>query len=208
MPKRGVIIVVSGPSGCGKNSIIEAAARQDSNLSYVTSATTREIRPKETEGVTYFYKTREEFEQLIEAGEILEWDEFCGNKYGTLKSELSKKIEQGSDVILDLTIAGAVAVKKAFPDDAAIVFILPPSIKELRTRLSNRQRESDSQIEARIFTAVTKEIPQANKFDYIIVNDVLMKAKDRLLAIILAERLKYKRNQEILDKLNLKGEDI
>ena len=118
MKQRGIITVVSGPSGCGKNSIINAARNINKDLSYVTSATTREIRSGEAEGVNYYYKTNEEFTALIESGEILEWDYFCGNRYGTLKSEILKKIEAGNDLLLDLTIAGAIAVKEAFPEES------------------------------------------------------------------------------------------
>lgn len=208
MKQRGIITVVSGPSGCGKNSIINAARNINKDLSYVTSATTREIRSGEAEGVNYYYKTNEEFTALIESGEILEWDYFCGNRYGTLKSEILKKIEAGNDLLLDLTIAGAIAVKEAFPEDAVSIFILPPSIEELRRRLCLRKRETEEQIESRIQTAVEKEIPCVDKFDYVIVNDVLEEASDTLLGIISAEASQYKRNVDILNELNLKGENV
>lgn len=208
MAEKGLITVISGPSGCGKNSIIQAAAEKCPRLSYVTSATTREIRAGEAEGVNYYYKTKEEFDRLIAIGEILEWDEFCGNRYGTLKSEISSKIEAGTDLLLDLTISGAIAVKQAFPEDAITVFILPPSIQELETRLRCRLRETEQQIQERVATALKREIPQVGCFDYVLVNDVLEDARDNLLAMITAERLKYTRNKNILRELNLKGEAL
>lgn len=210
MSAKGIITVLSGPSGCGKNSIIKAAAGKDRRLSYATSATTREIRSGETEGVDYYYKTGEEFDRLVSTGEILEWDEFLGNRYGTLRSELSSKIEAGKDVILDLTISGALAVKREFPESAVIVFILPPSIEELERRLRMRHRESDEQIRERVKWAVEKEIPQVCKFDNVIVNDILDDARDELLTIINAEKLRYVRNRDILDRLGLvkKGAEI
>ncbi len=205
---RGIITVVSGPSGCGKNSIINEARSLNKNLSYVTSATTREMRNGEAEGVNYYYKTNEEFTALVESGEILEWDYFCGNRYGTLKSEILKKIEAGDDLLLDLTIAGAIAVKEAFPEDAVSVFVLPPSIDELRRRLHLRKRETEEQIESRIQTALEKEIPCADKFDYIIINDVLEEASKTLLGIVSAEASLYRRNVNIINELNLKGENV
>lgn len=208
MSKRGVITVISAPSGCGKNAVISEAKKLRDGFAYITSATTREIRGEEKEGVDYFYKTEEEFDKLLQSGEILEWDLYCGNRYGTLRSQIEEKIESGMDLMLDLTISGAVAVKKAFPDDTITVFLLPPSIEELRRRLQLRGRESQEQIEKRIETAINVEIPQVDKFDCIIVNDVLSTASEKLLAVIDAEKLKYKRNQGILDELGLKGEYI
>lgn len=208
MSKRGIITVLSAPSGCGKNTLIEEASKQRDNFAYVTSATTREIRAGEADGVNYFYKTEKEFDRLIETGEILEWDKFCNCRYGTLKSQITEKIESGKNLLLDLTISGALAVKEAFPDDTVTVFILPPSIDELRKRLQLRGREGAEQIEERIRTAVITEIPQVNKFENVIVNDDITKACEQLLAIIDAESVKYKRNENILDELGLKGENI
>lgn len=208
MSAKGIITVLSGPSGCGKNSIIRTAAEKNGKLSYATSATTREIRAGETEGVDYYYKTREEFDRLIDIGEILEWDEFCGNRYGTLRSELSSKIEAGKDVILDLTISGALAVKKEFPENAVIVFILPPSIEELDKRLHMRSRESDDQIKERVAWAVGNEIRRVENFDYVIINNILEDARDELLTIIHAEKLRCVRNRDVLDRIGLKGAKI
>ena len=208
MNKRGIITVLSAPSGCGKNTLIDEASKQRDNFAYVTSATTREMRVGEADGVNYFYKSEEEFDRLIKTGEILEWDMFCNCRYGTLKSQITEKIESGKDLLLDLTISGALAVKEAFPDDTVTVFILPPSIDELRKRLHLRGRESSDQIEERIKTALVAEIPQVNKFENVIVNDDITKACEQLLAIIDAERVKYKRNENILEELGLKGENI
>ena len=122
MARRGIITIISGPSGCGKNSIIKAAVEKNPLLSYVTSVTTREIRAGESEGVNYYYKSQEEFAHLIRTGEILEWDEFCGNRYGTLKSEISSKIAAGLDLILDLTISGAIATNLSFIVFSSFIF--------------------------------------------------------------------------------------
>jgi guanylate kinase len=112
------------------------------------------------------------------------------------------------DLILDLTISGAIAVKREFPVDAVTVFVLPPSIEELQTRLQYRLRETEEQIQERVANALCNEIPQIGNFDYVLVNDILNDTRDHLLAIISAERLKYKRNKGILEELNLKGEKI
>ena len=188
MSPEGMITVISGPSGSGKNSVIKLAAAENSALSYATSATTREMR---------------EFDRLISAGDIIEWDEFLGNRYGTLKSEIASKLGAGKNLILDLTIAGALSLKNTFPEQTVTVFLLPPSIEELERRLKSRNRENDAQIRERILWAVTKEIPQAEKFDYVVINGKLDRAKDELLNIINAERLRYSRNRDILDRLGL-----
>ncbi len=203
MSPEGMITVISGPSGSGKNSVIKLAAAENSALSYATSATTREMRAGEAEGVDYYYKTHREFDRLISAGDIIEWDEFLGNRYGTLKSEIASKLGAGKNLILDLTIAGALSLKNTFPEQTVTVFLLPPSIEELERRLKSRNRENDAQIRERILWAVTKEIPQAEKFDYVVINGKLDRAKDELLNIINAERLRYSRNRDILERLGL-----
>ena len=207
MAKRGIITVISAPSGCGKNTVISEVKNLHDDFDYVVSATTREIRGNEREGVDYFYKTEAEFDRLVESGEILEWDTYQNNRYGTLRSQIEEKIKSGKNLMLDLTISGALAVKEAFPDDTVTVFLLPPSLEELRKRLQLRGRESQELIEKRIETAINEEIPQVHRFDNIIVNDDVSVAGAELLAIIKAEKLKYKRNQEIINELGLKGEN-
>lgn len=205
--RRGLIAVISGPSGSGKGTLINKIVKQDSNIGYAVSATTREMRNGEAEGVTYYYKSAEEFEWLIAQKEILEWDSFCGYKYGTLRSELESKISAGKDVILDLTVAGALEIKRAFPKDTVTVFILPPSMKELENRIRGRKRETEKQLRMRI-EAASGEIESFRQFDYTVVNDQFETAVDSLWAIVKAERLTYNRNCDVLERLNLKGEII
>ena len=200
---RGLITVISGPSGSGKGTLIAGAMKRDGRLCYSVSATTREMRPGETEAVSYYFKTEEEFSRLIEQGEILEWDEFCGNRYGTLRQELSSRVEAGCDVILDLTVAGALAIKQAFPEDACTVFILPPSVEELENRIRGRRREGEEQLRMRVARAEA-EMACVDRFDYVLVNDDLNEATDGLCAIIDAERRKFIRNKDILIRMNLK----
>lgn len=183
MSAKGMILVISGPSGTGKGTLLEKAMSVNPNMKYSTSATTRKPRPGEVPDVSYFFKTNEEFEQMIESGEILEWDEFCKNKYGTPKTALANAIEAGTDVVMDITVPGAMAVKKAFPDDCVTVFILPPSQEELERRLRGRQTESEEEIQRRL-AASSKEMEAQNQFQYRVVNDEIDRAANELLEIL------------------------
>ena len=200
--ERGLITVISGPSGTGKGTLISGLMQIDSDMHYSVSATTREIRRGETEGVSYYFKTRREFEKLIRDGEVLEWDEFCGNLYGTLKSELQSRVDNGSDVILDITVKGALAIKEAFPEDSITVFLLPPSIKELEERIRGRKRETEEQLRDRLAQA-EKEIAWVKEFDYVLISDSITEAPKRLKGIIDAERKRVRRNPDILERLGL-----
>ena len=183
MEKRGMILVISGPSGAGKGTVLHEAARKNKNLRFSVSATTRKPRKGEIPDVSYFYKTREEFDEMVASGEILEWDEFCQNCYGTPKTPLAKAIEEGADVVMDVTVPGALAVKNAFPKDSVTVFILPPSLEELERRLRGRQTETEEEITRRLGKA-SEEMGQQDRFDYCLVNDDLETAADSLLAIL------------------------
>ena len=200
--ERGLITVISGPSGTGKGTLIAGLMGIDKDVHYSVSATTREMRRGETEGVSYYFKTREEFEKLIENGDVLEWDEFCGNLYGTLKSELQSRVEKGSDVILDITVKGALAIKEAFPDDSITVFLLPPSLKDLEERIRGRRRETEEQLRDRLAQA-EKEIARVKEFDYVLISDSITEAPKRLKGIIDAERQRVGRNPDILKRMGL-----
>ncbi len=199
-PTKGLITVISGPSGTGKGTLIASLMTMDPRMHYAVSATTREMRHGEAEGVSYYFKTRAEFEKMIRDGEVLEWDEFCGNLYGTLRSELQSRIDAGNDVILDLTVKGAEAIKRAFPDDAISVFILPPSIPELERRIRGRRRESEEQLRERVAQA-EREISFVKDFDYVLISDSLTEGPRRLKTIIDAERQKVRRNANILEAM-------
>ncbi len=203
-PTKGLITVISGPSGTGKGTLIASLMTMDPRMHYAVSATTREMRHGEAEGVSYYFKTRAEFEKMIRDGEVLEWDEFCGNLYGTLRSELQSRIDAGNDVILDLTVKGAEAIKRAFPDDAISVFILPPSIPELERRIRGRRRESEEQLRERVAQA-EREIQFVSEFDYVLISDSLTEGPKRLKTIIDAERQKVCRNAGVLDIMGFAG---
>ncbi len=201
--KRGLITVISGPSGTGKGTLIAGLMKIDRNMHYAISATTREMRSGEAEGISYYFKSRDQFDSLIEQGEVLEWDEFCGYRYGTLRSELETKVESGLDVVLDLTVKGAMAIKKAFPEDSISVFLLPPSIEALEERIRGRKRETEEQLKDRLAQA-EKEIECVTAFDYVLVSDSITQAPKRLKMIIDAERQKVRRNPDILERLGLR----
>ncbi|MBQ5331485.1 MAG: guanylate kinase [Oscillospiraceae bacterium] len=196
--KKGLLIVVSAPSGCGKGTILEAAMKRK-EFCYSVSATTRSPRPGETDGVNYFFLDRERFEEMARNGEMLEYAEFVGNLYGTPRAPVEEKLAEGRDVILEIEVQGAMKVKKACPD-AVLIFILPPSVDVLRQRLCKRKTESEEVIEERVAQA-GREIGEAVNYDYAIVNDDLEKAVEDFLGVIQAEKLTVKRQKDTIDNI-------
>ncbi|MBE7067496.1 MAG: guanylate kinase [Ruminococcaceae bacterium] len=203
LTKEGILFVISGPSGSGKDTVIDSIRALDDSIGTSISATTRPMRKGEAEGVNYYYKTYEEFDALIEAGDVLEWDTFQGNKYGTLKSELDNQLKQGKCIMLAITVPGALKIKELFPKESVLIFNLPPSLDTLKYRIINRGRESEAEAESRFRAAIDNEIPKAVLFDYILVNDDLSETVDSLMAIIKAESSKFSRNKTILNDLHL-----
>lgn len=185
--KTGLLFVVSGPSGVGKGTVLGEMMKRDGTLSYSVSATTRSRRTGETEGVSYYYKTEEEFDRLIESGDILEWDTYQDHRYGTLVSSLNKSLSEGKNLALDITVPGAVRVKELYAERAVSVFILPPSMEELSKRLTERGREGREEIRRRLEFAVLHEMPAYTDFDYVLVNDCLEETVSDLLAILHTE---------------------
>lgn len=199
MAEKGMLIVVSAPSGTGKGAIIEKLLADDKNITHSVSATTREPRKGETDGVSYFFINRTEFEKMISNGKLIEWDEYVGNYYGTPKKYIEDKTAAGGDVILDITVAGAVDIKKTWPG-AVMIFVLPPSIEELERRITRRGTDSPDAIKSRLEYAYA-EFRHVDKYEYVVVNDNLDMAVKEVKTIIASERMKYKRNPSILDKL-------
>lgn len=196
---RGILFVVSAPAGCGKDTILEKALAKEINLCYSVSATTRAMRAGETEGISYYFKTKEEFEKMIADGELLEHTEYCGNYYGTPKQTVQDSLELGQNVVLKIEIEGAENVKRLFPE-AVLIFILPPSMQELKRRLHKRSTEDEETIEKRLKQA-EKEISFAENYDYVIVNGELDKAVQDLISIVNAESFKTKINKELIETL-------
>lgn len=196
---KGILVVVSAPAGCGKDTILEQALKLNGNLFYSVSATSRAMRPGETDGVSYHFRTREQFEDMIKNGELLEYTEYCGNYYGTPKKAVEDMLEAGKDVILKIEIEGAANVKKMFPE-CVMIFILPPSIAELSRRLHKRGTETEEVIALRLETA-KKELEFAKNYDYFVVNDALEDAVSDFLTVVRAEKLKAVNNPGIIGKI-------
>jgi len=199
-------LVLSAPSGGGKTTIAYAlvAARED--VGYSTSATTRAPRPNERDGVDYHFLSRETFERRVRAGEFLEWAEYSGQLYGTLKSEVDKVLATGRHVVLDIEIQGARAVRKAYPD-AVLVFVVPPSAEELMQRLGGTRGSRAASLEARLRTAVG-ELNEALWYDYVVINADRTEAVAEVAAIIDAESRRPRRNPDLADELARLGRDI
>lgn len=202
MYQEGLLVVVSGPSGSGKGTILNLLMKQNDKVRSSISATTRKPREGEADGVNYFFKSIDEFQEMIKKQELIEWVEYCNNYYGTPKAYIENTKNQGFDVILEIEVEGAVNIKKKYPD-CVLVFILPPSFDELKKRIENRGTENDKVIEQRLERA-KKEIEYIKYYDYVIINDVLQDAVDNLNSILKSERFKFSRNADILNRLKYK----
>lgn len=193
--EKGDLIVISGPSGSGKGSVIKELLAKNENLYLSVSMTSRAMRAYETNGLEYNFVSKEEFEEKINNDELLEYTLYNNNYYGTPKSEITNNIEKGKNVILEIEIEGALNVKKMVPE-AIFIFILPPSMKELLKRLKNRGTEDNDKIINRFKTAY-KEINEISKYNYVVVNDNLEEAVANIEAILKSEKLRVDRIEEI-----------
>lgn len=200
MGKKGILYVVSAPAGCGKDTILNKLFKRTDEVGYAVSATTRAARDGEENGVSYHFLTREEFEQKIDNNEFVEYTEYCGNYYGTLRRSVEDLFEQGKNAILKIEVEGAMNIRKQFPD-SCLIFIIPPSWEALEKRLRGRNTESEEKIKARISQALT-EILYAKNYDYLIVNDDLETAVEDLLTVLHAEKLKRSRCEYLLEEFN------
>lgn len=197
---RGLLIVLSGPSGVGKGTVCSALRGKLPNLVYSVSATTRAPRSGEREGVNYFFKTREQFQEMIARDALLEYAEYVGNYYGTPRDFVEKTLSEGKDIILEIEVQGALKVKEKFPE-AVFVFLLPPSLNDLKQRIVGRGTESQDKIDHRLKVAV-EEMNLFNRYDYAVVNDEIDCACERIGAIITAEHCKSERFlHELIDEL-------
>ena len=188
MNKKGLIIVLSAPSGAGKTTLAHKLLKSDKNLIFSVSSTTRLIRKGEKDGVDYNFLSVDEFKNNIAKNKFAEWAEVHNNYYGTLKSEIDRAINLSKDILLDIDVQGGISIKKEFPD-AVLIFIMPPSIDELKNRLEKRAKDSKDTIFNRLANA-KNEISYYSHYDYLVVNDKLKDAFLELRSIITSQRLK------------------
>ncbi|MFC7372114.1 guanylate kinase [Fictibacillus iocasae] len=197
--ERGILFILSGPSGVGKGTICKALRAQKLNIQYSVSATTRNPREGETHGVEYFFKTKEEFQKMIDQNELLEWAEYVGNYYGTPIEYVNQTLDEGRDVLLEIEVQGALQVKKTFPE-GVFIFLTPPSLDELRSRIVGRGTETEDLINNRMAVA-KEEIEMMKHYDYSVVNDEVESACDRIKSIITAEHCKVSHVQPKYEKM-------
>lgn len=196
MREKGRLIVISGPSGAGKSTVVAKAVAERDDVCFSTSVTTRKPRTGETDGKEYFFVELDRFREMIENGELLEHAEYCANSYGTPKAYIEQKTAEGFNVLLDVEVQGARQINEKKPD-AVKIFIIPPSIEELRKRLEKRGTDTQRAIEARLIRA-EREYAEADFYDYIIINDDADKAAKELSAIITAEKCRYDLRKEYI----------
>lgn len=196
---KGRLFIISGPSGSGKDSVMKKVFERLPDLAFSISSITRPMRPGEVEGEKYNFISRERFIEMIDNDELLEHNVFVGNYYGTPKAPVLKCIEQGRDMLIEVDVNGAKQICSKMPE-AISIFIMPPSLKELKSRLSGRGTDATDIIEQRLNEAL-REIDCAKDYDYIVVNDDLETAADDFVSIMAVDRFKTDRNLELINKI-------
>jgi len=194
MNKEGILLVICGPSGVGKGTVCKEFLGKNRNIKLSVSATTRSPRIGEVDGVSYHFLETGQFEKMVENGDFIEYARVYDNYYGTPKAEVLKNLQNGEDVLLEIDIQGAMQVKSSYPD-AVFVFILPPSLRELRDRIVKRGSETEESLKLR-FGSAYDEICKIENFDYFVVNDDIEKAVRQLECIMMAEKSRVLRNKE------------
>ncbi len=199
MARQGNLIVVSGPSGAGKGTICQALFRQYPDLQYSISATTRAPRNGERDGVNYWFIAKDKFEEMIGNDDLLEWAEVYGNYYGTPRSYVSRMMAEGKDVVLEIDTQGALQIKKKFPE-GIFIYIVPPSLEELSKRIYGRGTDEPEVIKRRLSCA-REELVCAGEYNYLVVNDQLEQAVEKVHAVIIAERCRVERNMDVVNAI-------
>lgn len=199
MKENGLLLILSGPSGVGKGTVVDELIRRNENITVSVSMTTRAPRAGEVEGESYYFVTREDFLSRMAKGELLEHSNHFENYYGTPKAPVSKAMSSGKDVILEIDVNGAFAVKEKMPD-SVLIMIAPPSLSDLRDRLKGRNTETAEVIEERIGRAKF-ELGKAHRYDYVVINDDIEEATIAVETIIAAERLKTSRRRALICNL-------
>ena len=206
MKTKGSLIVLSGFAGVGKGTVLKSLFETHEGYAYSVSATTRDPRPGEVDGVHYFFVSRERFEQMIENDELLEHACYVGNYYGTPKAYVDRKLEEGFDVILEIEVQGALNIKKKVPE-AILIYMLPPSAETLKQRLTGRGTETEEVILKRMKRACEEAVGVEN-YDYIIVNDNADECSQELNGLIRAQRLRAKSNISFIRKIQKDLKDL
>ncbi|WP_240375247.1 guanylate kinase [Bacillus piscicola] len=188
---KGFLIVLSGPAGVGKGTVCGALREKVTNIDYSVSATTRKPRPGEMEGVNYFFKTKQEFEKMIAEDKLLEWAKYLDNYYGTPIENVNNTISEGKDIILEIEVQGAKKVKERYPD-GIFIFLMPPSLAELRNRIEGRGTETEDIIDKRMSVA-REELEMMENYDYVVENDEVELAVHRIQSIVTAEHCRRER---------------
>lgn len=199
MNEKGKLIVISGPSGAGKSTVVFKAIENRQDVCFSISVTTRKPRPNEVDGKEYFFVDLERFREMIENDELLEHAEYVANSYGTPRAYVENKLESGMNVLLDIEVQGARQIHEKMPE-AVMIFIVPPSMEELKRRLENRGTETQRAIDCRLMRA-REECKEADFYDYIIINDDADKAAAEFSAIISAEHCKSADRIELLKEI-------
>jgi guanylate kinase len=196
--QSGILFVLSGPSGAGKGTVCKALMERMPDMRLSVSVTTRSPRPGEQHGVNYFFHTREQFEEMIRNDELLEWAQVFDNYYGTPRSFVESKLAEGYDVLLEIDIQGAMQVKQTYPE-GVFIFLIPPSATELEARILGRGTETDESFRKR-FGAARHELQMMKEYNYVVVNDVVDAACQRIESIIAAEHCSVSRNLFLLSE--------
>ena len=199
MAQQGILIVISGPSGTGKGTICRELLRSNPRLKYSISATTRKPRSGEVDGVNYLFVATEKFQTMTQNNELLEWAEVYGNYYGTPRQYVLDQLNNGYDVVLEIDTQGAMKVKETFPE-GVFIYVIPPSLDELADRIYKRGTDSLDSIRTRL-NCVRDELAQAPNYHYVVVNDQVAAAVQKVEIIITAEKFRAKRNVDLIDKL-------
>lgn len=202
--RKGLLVVVSGPSGAGKGTICQALLER-TTLAYSVSATTRKPRAGEVDGESYYFLSVEAFEEMIEKDELLEWAKVYDNYYGTPLKKVEEKLAAGEDILLEIDTQGAMKVREKFPE-GVYIFILPPSLAELERRIRGRDTETEDVLQKRLAAAID-EIEAGKCYKYVVTNDEVDGAVDSVCAILAAERRLVARNGELFDEIEKGRED-
>lgn len=189
--QKGILFILSGPSGVGKGTVRKALFDQSTDLRYSISMTTRDPREGEVDGVDYFFKSRDEFEKLISEGQLIEHAEYVGNYYGTPRQYVEQTLNEGKDVFLEIEVQGALKVRENFPE-GVFVFLIPPSLEELKDRIVNRGTETEEKVKNRL-KAAKEEIDMMDAYDYVVVNDQIDNAVTKVKSIVASEHCKRER---------------